>query len=139
MEINYSKEKKTLTVLLTEEIDQHEADRIRRIVDDEIERFIPREVVFDFDNISFMDSSGIGMIIGRYKLIKLLGGDCIVINVGKSVKKIFEMSGLTRLMEIKDKDVIDRSIENTVYLKKKEIENQIMISLNKEDEDEGII
>ena len=61
----YSKEKKQLIIRLTEEIDQHTADKIRRKMDNEIERVIPRKVIFDFSNISFMDSAGIGMVLRK--------------------------------------------------------------------------
>ena len=100
MIINYYKVDRILKIELTEEIDQHTADKIRRVIDDEIERYIPRKVVFDFYNITFMDSSGIGMILGRYKLTKLLGGEVIIINANKNIKKIFNMSGVTRIIKI---------------------------------------
>ena len=72
MVTDYNRQEKTLFILLDEEIDQDTVDRIKRNIDDEIERYIPRKVVFDFSNITFMDSSGIGMLLGRYKLIKLI-------------------------------------------------------------------
>ena len=100
MIINYYKKDKLLKIELTEEIDQHTVEKIRRTIDDEIERFIPGKVVFDFSNISFMDSSGIGMVIGRYKLTKMLGGNLEIINVNKQTKKIFDMSGVTRIIKI---------------------------------------
>ena len=58
---DYNRQEKTLFILLDEEIDQDTVDKIKRNIDDEIERYIPRKVVFDFSNITFMDSSGIGM------------------------------------------------------------------------------
>lgn len=61
----YSKENKLLIIKLTEEIDQHTTDKIRRKMDNEIEKFIPRKVLFDFSNISFMDSSGIGLVLRK--------------------------------------------------------------------------
>lgn len=96
----YSKEGKVLTFKLTEEIDQHTADKIRRKVDGDIERFSPRKVIFDFSDILFMDSSGIGMVLGRYKLVKLLGGQFEIINVKKRLKRIFDMSGVSRIIPI---------------------------------------
>ena len=92
----YSKEGKVLTFKLTEEIDQHTADKIRRKVDGDIER----KVIFDFSDILFMDSSGIGMVLGRYKLVKLLGGQFEIINVKKRLKRIFDMSGVSRIIPI---------------------------------------
>ena len=61
---------------------------------------MPKRVVFDFDSVTFMDSAGIGMIIGRYKFANMLGGKLEVANLTDSVKKIFEMSGVLRLIPI---------------------------------------
>ena len=69
-------------------------------MDNEIKGYIPRKVVFDFSNISFMDSAGIGMVLGRYKLAKMLNGNLEIINVNKSMKKIFDMSGVSRIINI---------------------------------------
>lgn len=133
MDFSYSNEDRLLTVYLTEEIDQHTAEKVRRKIDDEIERFIPRKVIFDFDNISFMDSSGIGMVLGRYKLAKMLGGDFEIINVNKSIKRIFEMSGVTRIIMTREK--------NNIKIEEKQgiINEKIQKNFNEEEEDEGII
>lgn len=63
MVIDYDEQDKLLTFKITEEIDHHWLELIRRQVDDEIERYVPKRVVFDFDKVSFMDSAGIGMLI----------------------------------------------------------------------------
>ncbi|MBR3133997.1 MAG: anti-sigma factor antagonist [Clostridia bacterium] len=133
VDFSYSNEDRLLTVYLTEEIDQHTAEKVRRKIDDEIERFIPRKVIFDFDNISFMDSSGIGMVLGRYKLAKMLGGDFEIINVNKSIKRIFEMSGVTRIIMTREK--------NNIKIEEKQgiINEKIQKNFNEEEEDEGII
>ena len=70
---------------------------------DEIERYIPRKVVFDFSNITFMDSSGIGMLLGRYKLIKLIDAEMEIDNVSRTIKRIFDMSGIERIIKITSK------------------------------------
>ena len=100
MNISYQKEDKQLLVEITEEIDHHVAEKIRRKVDDEITRYMPRKVLFDFNEVSFMDSAGIGLIIGRYKVAKLFGGDVEIVNARPSVKKVLEMSGITRIIKI---------------------------------------
>ena len=117
MEIEYFNEKSILTVKFTEDIDQHIADKLRRKMDDEIEKYIPKKVIFDFSGISFMDSSGIGMILGRYKLVKMLGGNIELINVNKSIKKIFEMSGVTRIILIKS--ILEENLENNLDITNK--------------------
>ena len=63
MVIDYNEQDKLLTFKITEEIDHHGSEKIRRQVDDEIERYVPKKVIFDFDKVSFMDSAGIGMLI----------------------------------------------------------------------------
>lgn len=104
MKIDFSKEDKLLTFRLTEDIDQHTVEKVRRRMDNEIERYIPRKVVFDFSDISFMDSAGIGMVLGRYKLAKMLDGNLEIINVNKSMKKIFDMSGVSRIINIVEEE-----------------------------------
>ena len=68
MIINYKNENKELEIIFEEEIDHHTSEKIRKRADYEIQIHIPKKVIFDFENVTFMDSSGIGMIIGRYKL-----------------------------------------------------------------------
>lgn len=103
MVTDYNRQEKTLFILLDEEIDQDTVDKIKRNIDDEIERYIPRKVVFDFSNITFMDSSGIGMLLGRYKLIKLIDAEMEIDNVSRSIKRIFDMSGIERIIKITSK------------------------------------
>ena len=72
MHTKYIQEDKLLLLEITEEIDHHTTEEIRRKADNEITRFMPRKVIFDFSGVTFMDSAGIGMILGRYKMIKML-------------------------------------------------------------------
>lgn len=74
-------------------------------MDNEIKGYVPRKIIFDFNQVTFMDSAGIGMLIGRYKIIKMLGGDAQLENVNPSIKKIFEMCGLLKLIPIKEEDI----------------------------------
>lgn len=102
METEYQKDNKVLTFKITDELDHHTVEKLRRKADYEIEKHIPRKVIFDFERVSFMDSAGIGLILGRYKNISILGGKLEVVNVSSQVIKILEMSGLSRLIEIKE-------------------------------------
>ncbi len=72
MEWNYKNEDKLLTITLKEEIDHHTVEKIRRKIDNEIQRYMPKKVVFDFNYVNFMDSAGIGLLIGRYKITNML-------------------------------------------------------------------
>ena len=100
MESQFLKDEKLLLIKITEEIDHHSSEKIRRLADNEIARYMPRKVLFDFNKVSFMDSSGIGMIIGRYKIANMLGGKVEITNVKPSVKKIFEMSGILKIIPV---------------------------------------
>ncbi len=102
MNLDYKKKDKLLFVEMTEEIDHHIAEKVRRKVDNEITRYMPRKTILDFTRVSFMDSAGIGMIIGRYKMMKLIGGSLELSNVNENIKKILEMSGISKIIEIKE-------------------------------------
>lgn len=100
MNSKYDEKDKLLTLELTEEIDHHTTEKIRRRADYEIERLVPRKTVLDFNKVTFMDSSGIGMLIGRYKVAKMLGGTIEIVNAKPSIKKIFEMCGIPKIMKV---------------------------------------
>ena len=61
-------------------------------------------VIFDFTDTTFMDSSGIGVIMGRYKRIYMLGGEVCAVHTSERMKKILTMSGVTRIMQIYEED-----------------------------------
>ena len=100
MECIYIPKDKLLTIKIAEEIDENSTEKLRRKIDNEITRFMPRKVIFDFNCVTFMDSAGIGLIIGRYKFAKMLGSTVELANLTSSIKKIFEMSGILRLIPI---------------------------------------
>ena len=102
MNIEFDEVDKLLYIQITEEIDHHTTEKLRRKMDYEITRFMPREVVFDFSKVTFMDSAGIGLLIGRYKLAKMLGGDTKIINSSQSIKKVLEMSGVVRIITVEE-------------------------------------
>ena len=95
----YEKKKNTLTVKLRGELDHSVAAGIRAEVDELILDPRIRRLVFDLSGLEFMDSSGIGLIIGRYKLMARRGGTVAVSCPGGRVDQIFEMSGLYQLVE----------------------------------------
>ena len=89
MEVKYYEEQRLLILKITEEIDEFKVKQIRRRADYEIERFMPKRVIFDFDSVTFMDSAGIGMVIGRYKQAAMLGGRTELTNLTRKCKKNF--------------------------------------------------
>jgi len=102
MESKYYNEDKLLILKLTEEIDECTVQKIRRKADYEIERYMPRKVIFDFNSVTFMDSAGIGLIIGRYRIANMLGGTIEIANVTDSIRRVLELSGILKIIKITD-------------------------------------
>ena len=109
MEVKYYERDRLLLLKITEEIDECKVKQIRRKADYEIERYMPKRVIFDFNRVTFMDSAGIGLVIGRYKQVAMLGGKVQFANLTESVRKIFAMSGVLRL--IPEVDLAEEFIE----------------------------
>jgi stage II sporulation protein AA (anti-sigma F factor antagonist) len=107
MQIKHFIEEKALLVELTEEIDHHSSEKIRTRVDYEIGRFMPKKVILDLERVNFMDSAGIGLIIGRYKQTKMYGGELELRNVSPKLKRIFDMSGIENVVLVKEKEAIN--------------------------------
>ena len=103
MKVTYNEKDKELSIQITEEIDHHVAEKIRTRADFEIQKYIPKKLIMDFEKVNFMDSAGIGMILGRYKMISMFGGTMNMVNVAPNVKKVFEMSGITKIIPIIEK------------------------------------
>lgn len=106
MNIDFIKKDKQLVIEITEDIDHHVAEKIRRKIDEQITRYMPRKTIFDFSRVTFMDSAGIGMIIGRYKMMKLIGGSLEIVNVGTQTKRILEMSGIGKIIPMSERIAI---------------------------------
>lgn len=71
-------------------------------MDYEIERHMPKKIIFDFNSVTFMDSAGIGLIIGRYRIANMLGGEVEIANVTESIKRILELSGILKIIRVTD-------------------------------------
>ncbi len=99
MEIKMENIGTTLVVKLNGEIDHHSATELREKMDREITLRNIVNLVLDFDGVTFMDSSGIGVIVGRYKQIKARGGKTMLIRVKPQVDKILEISGLKKILD----------------------------------------
>ncbi len=95
----YENKKNTLTVRLSGELDHSAATSIRRELDELIVQTGAKRLVFDLRALDFMDSSGIGLIIGRYKVMVQRGGSVAVRGPGARIDKIFRMAGLYQLVE----------------------------------------
>lgn len=88
-----------VTAYLEGELDHHAAKGIREEIDENIERIRPSVLVLDFKNVTFMDSSGIGLVMGRYRTMQILNGRLIVRNASLHIRKVMRLAGLDRLAE----------------------------------------
>lgn len=88
-----------LIIRLNEELDHHNAIQIREKADKLIERNHVKHIIFDFSSSGFMDSAGIGVIMGRYKKIIFIGGKIAVASVNSTVDRIFRLSGLYKIID----------------------------------------
>ncbi len=99
-----------LIIHIQDELDHHLAAKLRKEADRQLEKAGAKHVIFDFEGVPFMDSSGIGMVMGRYKKVIFRGGRAFVIGVGAGVDRIFRISGLYKIIEKCDsvEDVLQR-------------------------------
>ena len=86
-----------LTAYLSGELDHHVARSIREEIDEAAQRAHPTVLVLDFRDVTFMDSSGIGLVMGRYALMQELEGELRIENLPTHIKKVMRLAGLERL------------------------------------------
>ncbi len=98
MPAEFTSEGKTLTAVISGEIDHHSAADIRVSADGELERLTPETLVFDMSGVTFMDSSGIGLILGRARLVQSWGGKVKIARPSERAEKILRLSGLGALI-----------------------------------------
>ncbi len=91
---------KNMFVYLEGEIDHHCAKEMREEIDRKIDEEMPRTIILDFSAVTFMDSSGIGLVMGRYKKINETGGQVAIANPPKQIKKVMQLSGLDKIARI---------------------------------------
>lgn len=96
-------EGKTLTVILSGELDHHNAVKFRTKIDSLIQSKKPMNLVLDLSRIDFMDSSGLGLIMGRYHNVQEYGGKLVVRNPSEAILKICRLSGIGRFVKIETK------------------------------------
>lgn len=97
--LEYELQRHTLTVRLRSELDHRAAEEIRAELDELLKNRSIRRLVLDLGRLKFMDSSGIGLIIGRYKLMARRGGSVSIANADARMDRIFRMAGLYQLVD----------------------------------------
>ena len=89
---------KRITAALSGDIDHHAAREMRRELDEVIERSQPELLIIDMENVGFMDSSGIGLILGRLRAVRACGGDIIIKHARPEIAGVIKLSGLAGLL-----------------------------------------
>ena len=84
-----------ITVSISGDIDHHSARELRISIDEVIENSRPELLIMDMENVGFMDSSGVGLIIGRAKAVKAVGGELAVKNARKEIADMIALSGMS--------------------------------------------
>ena len=97
MSVHISSNGSTATAYIDGDIDHHTAKEIRESIDNYIEKYNPNLLSIDFNNVQFMDTSGIGLIMGRFKLMNSIKGKLKIVNVPKNLKRMIKLSGLCTL------------------------------------------
>lgn len=99
MYLKFEKRDDKLIANLIGELDHHSAEEVRVKIDDRIDRDDIKKIILDFGGVTFMDSSGIGVVVGRYKKISSKGGALCVVDVNRGVNRVFELSGLFKIID----------------------------------------
>lgn len=97
MPVTFDHRDGVLTASISGDLDHHTAVSIRESIDQMAESAMPKVLILDFGGVGFMDSSGIGLIMGRYRTMESVGGSLAVEHVSPQLKKLMNLGGLSRL------------------------------------------
>ena len=100
----YEADGQALIIHLPKELDHHNCRNLKYETDLLMEENYINKIVFDFSNTEFMDSSGIGVIMGRYKKVCMFGGEVWAAHTSERIKKILKMSGAAKIMQIYEEE-----------------------------------
>ena len=116
MEVIFSVSENILIAELLGELDHHAAEHIREDIDDAVHGNSAKFLVLDFSKVRYMDSSGIGVVLGRYRKLAAVGGEVAIVSCSDTVKSILNMAGIFSLMQY-----IDTKENAILYFEGKEV------------------
>lgn len=91
-----------ITAYLSGEIDHHTGAPMREEIDETAQRVQPKLLILDFSGVTFMDSSGIGLVMGRYRLMQELGGELQIARIPRPLRRVMQVAGLSKLTNLDD-------------------------------------
>lgn len=110
MYLKFENNSDRLLVHMMGELDHHSAEEVRNKIDDRLNREDMKKLIMDFSGVSFMDSSGIGVVIGRYKKLAYKNGVVCITNVNEPVRRVFELSGMFKIIKLYNSN--EEALEN---------------------------
>ena len=103
MQVKIDTKGEVVTAYLSGELDHHTAKAMRESIDSAIELNMPTLLIIDFTDISFMDSSGIGLVMGRYRLLSRTGAELHISGASPQIYKVMQLAGIERLAKLEKK------------------------------------
>ena len=116
MEVNFKMVGGAMIVQLCGELDHHHAAKVRETIDQAAASSSSKHLILDFSRVSFMDSSGIGVVLGRYKKIKAAGGVILIMSCSEQIRHILNMAGIFSII-----DYMDNETDALDFLRRKEV------------------
>ncbi|HEY0827053.1 MAG TPA: anti-sigma F factor antagonist [Bacilli bacterium] len=104
LQIEMEHHRKALIVRLKGELDHHNAHLVKARMEEAIEKGDSSHIILSMKDLDFMDSSGLGVILGRYKQITGKGGKMVVCDINPAIYRLFEMSGFFKILTIQDNE-----------------------------------
>ncbi|MCP8616765.1 anti-sigma F factor antagonist [Salirhabdus salicampi] len=102
LSVEFESKEDVLLVRLSGELDHHTSEQLKEKWQKEMQKEPIRHVIVNLETLSFMDSSGLGVMLGRYKETKQLGGEMVVCSISPSVKRLFDLSGLFKIIRLEE-------------------------------------
>ena len=106
--LSFFKNEDKLYAFVRGEIDHHSAKLLRDGIDEKIFEIRPKSLYIDLSEVEFMDSSGLGLLMGRYKLMRVYGGKTYIQNPSHRVLKIIELAQMGRIIEVVEESLISK-------------------------------
>ena len=100
MSIEIRMNEENLLAKISGELDHHTAAAMRTELDEKISNLNPHKLMLDFSDVSFMDSSGIGLVMGRYKILSKMGTEFHIVGASPQIYKIFKLAGIEKLAKL---------------------------------------
>ena len=102
--MEYRIHERTVTLMISGELDHHTLRSISKELGQIIDIYLPKRLIFDMSAVRFMDSSGIGFVLGRYRVVQSYGGNVEVVNLSRRLYSMMKLAGLEKLVTLKTKD-----------------------------------